>query len=174
MERTACKLRFYFRSEDRKEFGEPGRMRGPGWRGDEVAVGDGFGHGKIDVSAAGLRDVGADGRIRTALLPRQYAGGSENLRGVTDRGNGFVGPGKVMNGLQDSRVQTDVFRCAAARENERVIFFRLDLVKCGVQCEVVPSLFGVRLIPFEIMDSGANELTGFLARADNMNRVSHH
>src|SRR5882762_7358095 len=99
MQRTACKLRFYFRSQDRKEFGEPGWMRGPGWRGDEVAVGDGIGHGKIDVGAAGLRDFRANGRIRAALLPIQYAGGSENLRGVTDRGNGFLGLGKVMNDL---------------------------------------------------------------------------
>src|SRR6266403_5022658 len=172
MQETAWKSQFYFRAEDHKEFSEPGRMRGPGRRGDEVAVGDGFGHGEIDVRAAGLCDIGANRGVRTALLPLQYAGGSENLRGVTNRRDGLVGLGKVANDFYDSRIQTDVFGCAAARENERVIFFRLNLLKCGVQREIVPSLFGVGLIPFEIMDSGANELTGLFAWAHSVNGVA--
>src|SRR6267378_4940192 len=168
------KLQFYFRAEDRKKFGEPGRMRGPGRRGDEVAVGDGFGHGKIDVGAACLRDVGANGGIRTALLPSQHTGGSQNLRGVTDSGDGFVSLGKVANDLDDTRIEPNVFGCAAAREDKRVIFFRLDLVKCGVQREIVASLFGVGLVAFEIMDGGANELTRLFARANSVNGVADH
>src|SRR5712692_6759280 len=174
MQKTAWKLQFYFRAEDLKKFREPGRMRGPGRSGNEVALGDGFGHGKVDVRAAGLRDVGANGGIRTAPLPFQYAGGSQNLRRVTDRGDGFVGLGKVADDLNDTRIEANVFRSAPARENERVILFRLDLVKCGVQREIVAALLGVGLIPFEIMDSGANELTGLFARANSVNVVADH
>jgi hypothetical protein len=97
MQKVVWKLKFYFRAEDRKKFGQPGRMRGPRRRSNEIAVGDGFGNGQIDVRAAGLCDIGANRWISTALLPIQYAGSSENLRGVTDRGDGFVGLGKVAN-----------------------------------------------------------------------------
>jgi len=66
-------------------------MRGPRRRSNEIPVGDRFGHGQIDVRAPGLCDIGANGGISAALLPFQYAGGGENLRGVTDGGDGFVG-----------------------------------------------------------------------------------
>src|SRR6267142_4567802 len=97
MQKMAWRLQLYFRAEDRKKFGEPGRMRGPRRRCNEIAVGDGFGHGQIDVRAPGLRDIWAHRWIRAALLPFQYSGGSENLRGVTDRGDGFIGLRKVAN-----------------------------------------------------------------------------
>src|SRR6266850_406581 len=116
--KKAWKLQFYSRAEDRKEFGEPCRMRGPGRGGDEVAVGYGFGHSEIDIRAAGLCDVGANGWISTALLPFEHAGRGENLRGVTDRGDGFVGLGKVANEFDDARIEANVFRRAAARENQ--------------------------------------------------------
>src|SRR6266403_3246961 len=97
MQKMAWRLQLYFRAEDRKKFGEPGRMRGPRRRSNEIAVGDGFGHGQIDVRAAGPCDIGANCGISAALLPFQYTGSSENLRAVTDRGDGFIGLGKVAN-----------------------------------------------------------------------------
>src|SRR5882672_10443230 len=172
MEKTAWKLQFYFCAKDRKKFGDPGRMRGPGRRSDEVAVGDGFGHGKIGVRAAGLCDVGANGGIGTALLPFQYAGGSENLSGVTDRGDGFIGLGKMANEFDDTRIEANVFGCAAAGENQGVVVFGFDLVESGVESEIVTALFGIGLIPFEIMNRGANEFTGFFAGANRVNSVA--
>ena len=115
-------------------------MRRPRRRSYEISIGERFGHGEIDVRAPGLCHIGADSRIGTALLPFQYAGGSEDLRGVADRGDGFAGLGKVADDFYHSRIQTDVFGCAAARENERVILFGLDLLKRGVQREIVASL----------------------------------
>src|SRR5882724_2720934 len=149
-------------------------MRGPGCRGDEIAVGDGFGHGEIDVGTAGLCDVWADGRIGAALLPFQDTSRGEDLRGVTDRRDGFVGLGKVVNDFDDTRIEANIFGCAATGEDESVVLFGLDLVERGVESEIVTALFGVGLLAFEIMDSGSNELTGFLARANSVNRVPHH
>src|SRR5882724_5064207 len=146
-------------------------MRGPGWRGDEIAVGNGFGHGEIDVGTACLCDVGTDGRIGAALLPFQDACCGKDLRGVADGGNRLIGLGKVVNDFDDTRIEANIFGCAATGEDESVVLFGLDLVERGVESEIVTALFGVGLIPFEIMDSGSNELTGFLARANSVNRV---
>src|SRR6266436_4535967 len=104
MQKMAWRLRLYFRAEDRKKFGEPGGMRGPRRRCNQIAVGDRFGHSEIDVGAAGLSNIGAHRRISAALLPFQYTGSSENLRGVTDRGEGTIGRGKVATDFSDSRL----------------------------------------------------------------------
>jgi len=75
----------------------------------------------------------------------------------------------MLNDFDDTRIEANVFRGAAAGENQRVILFRLDLIKCGVQREIVPALLRIGLIPFEIMDGRANELTGLFARANSVN-----
>src|SRR5229473_723126 len=80
----------------------------------------------------------------------------------------------MLNDFDDTRIEANVFRRAAARENQRVILFRLDLIKCGVQREIVAALLRIGLIPFEIMDGGANELTGLFARANSVNGVADH
>ena len=68
-------LKLDARAQHREEFREPRGMRGPGWRGDEIAVGDSFGHSKTDVRATSQCNVGADGGISTALFPFEDAGG---------------------------------------------------------------------------------------------------
>jgi hypothetical protein len=65
-------------------------MRGPSRRADEVSVGDGFGHGEIDVGAAGAGDIETDGGIGAALLPFQDACGGENLRSVANGCDWFL------------------------------------------------------------------------------------
>jgi hypothetical protein len=89
-------------AEDDEEFGEPCRMRGPGGGGDEVAVGDGLGHGETDVGAAGERNVRGGGRIGAALFPLEDTGGGEDLRGVADGGDGFVGFREMVNDFDDA------------------------------------------------------------------------
>src|SRR6266403_513295 len=78
-------------AEDHEEFGEPGVERWPGRAGDQVAVSDGIGHGEIDISASRESNVRAGGRIGAALLSFKDSSGSENLRGVTDGGEGLIG-----------------------------------------------------------------------------------
>src|SRR5437016_11821386 len=112
------KLRFYFCAENGKKFGEPGRMRGPGRRSDEVAVGDGIGHGEIDVDAAGLGDVGSDGGIGAALFSLKHASRGEDLRGMTDGGNRLAPFGKVANDFDDTRIEANVFRRPSTWKDE--------------------------------------------------------
>ena len=63
---SAAKSKSNAGAEDGEELGEPRGMRGPGRRGDKVAVRDRFGHGEIDVGAASACDVGADSGISAA------------------------------------------------------------------------------------------------------------
>ena len=65
-------------------------MRRPGRGGDEIAVGNGIGHGEVDVGAAGLGNIGADRGISAALFPLKDAGSGENLCGVTDGSDGLI------------------------------------------------------------------------------------
>src|SRR5260370_42313414 len=98
-------------------------MRGPGWGGDEVAVGDGFGHGEIDVGAAGLGDVRANGWVGAAFFPSDDICRGKDLCGVTNGGDGLVSFGKVMNDFDDARVEAEVFGSAPARDDHGVVVF---------------------------------------------------
>jgi hypothetical protein len=161
-------------AEDGKEFGEPGGMRGPGWSGDEIAINDSFRHSEIDESAAGSRDVRTNRRIRTAPFPLEDAGGCQDLRGVADRSNRFVGLREVLNDFDHAWVEPNVFGRAAAGNNQSVILFRLDLIERGVEREIVTSLFGIGLVTFEIMNCGADVFAGFFAGTHSVNRVADH
>src|SRR5947207_9069942 len=121
-------LEFDARAEDGKEFGEPGGMRGPGRRGDQVAVGHGFRHGQVDVRAASLADVGTNGGIGTALFPFEDSRGGEDLRGVADGCDGFVGLGVVVDDFDHAWDEADVFGGTTAGENQGVVVFGPDLV----------------------------------------------
>src|SRR5580692_8153918 len=79
-----------------------------------------------------------------------------------------------MNDLDDPGVEPKVFDGAAARNHERVVILRLDLIESGVQREIVAALLCIRLLTFEIVDAGRNELAGFFPRTDRVNRVSDH
>src|SRR6266436_2459428 len=83
---------FDFCAQDSEKLCEPGGVRGPSWRGDKVAVSNGLGHCQIDVRAAGLSDVGANGGISAAFSSLQDASGSKDLRSVANGRDGFVSP----------------------------------------------------------------------------------
>src|SRR5260370_961130 len=58
-------------------------MRGPGWRGDEIAVGDSFGHGEIYVGTPGLCDVGTDAILWVGLVVVEVMdGGADGFAGL--------------------------------------------------------------------------------------------
>jgi len=84
------KSQFDFCAQDSEKLCEPGGVRGPGWRGNKVAVGNGLGHCQIDVRATGLGDVGANGGIGATLLTLQDASGGQDLRSVADRADRFA------------------------------------------------------------------------------------
>src|SRR5580704_12420428 len=168
------KLRLHLRAQDAEELCQPGVERGPGRAGDEVAVNDGVGHGQTYVGAASESNVWTGGRVCTALLSLEDVGDGENLRGVADGGEGFVGLRKVMDDFDDAWVEAKVFGRATARDDERVIVFRLDVVEGGVESEIVAALLCIRLIAFEIVDAGGNDVAGFLTGTDSMDVVANH
>jgi hypothetical protein len=168
------KLRLNLGAEDAEELGEPGVERGPGRAGDEIAVNEGVGHGQTYVGAASESNVWTGGRVCTALLSPEDVRDGENLRGVADGGEGFVGFRKVMDDFDDAWVEAKVFGRAAARDDEGVIVFRLDVVEGGVESEIVAALLCIRLIAFEIVDAGGNDVAGFFTGTDSMDGVANH
>src|SRR5580693_6660183 len=168
------KLRLYLRAQDAEELCEPGVQRGPGRAGDEVAVNEGFGHGQTYVGAASESNVRTGGRVCTALLSLEDVGYGENLRGVADGGEGFVGLRKMMDDFDDAWVEAKVFGRAAARDDEGVIVFRLDVVEGGIESEIVAALLCICLIAFEIVDAGGNDVAGFFTGTDSMDGVANH
>ena len=149
-------------------------MRGPGRRGDQVAVGDGFRHGQVDVRAASLADVGTNGGIGTALFPFEDSRGGEDLRGVADGCDGFVGLGVVVDDFDHAWDEADVFGGTTAGENQGVVVFGPDLVERAIESEIVAALFGVGLVAFEIVDRGADGFAGFFSGAHRMDGMADH
>src|SRR5258708_21666277 len=76
--------------------------------------------------------------------------------------------------FDDARDEADVFRSAASGKYEGTVIFGFDLVKRGVESEIVAALFGIGLIAFEIVNGGADMLTGFFPRADRVDRMAYH
>ena len=161
-------------AEDREKLCQPRGMRRPGWRGNQVAVGHGVGHSQVHERASGARDIGRDSRVTAAAAPLENARRGENLRGVTNRGDGLVGAYEVANDFKDARIQANVFRSAAAGKKQSVVGVGLNVVERGVESEVVAAFFAVGLIAFEVVDRGANELAGFLSGAAGVNLMADH
>ena len=160
--------------EDFVELCEPGGVCGPGGAGDEVAVGDGLGHLERDEGAAGEFDLGGACGVGVEALAGDDTGGSEDLRTVAERCDGFVGLGEVADDVEDFGVEAEVLGSAAAWDDETVVVLRLDVGEGGVEDEVVASLFGVGLVAFEVVDGSADELTGLLVGTDCVDSVSDH
>src|SRR5258708_37747727 len=80
----------------------------------------------------------------------------------------------MLDKFDDAGDEADVFRSAPAWNDESVVIFRLDVVKRGVENEIMAALFRVGLIAFEIVDGGADVLTGFFSGADGVNRMAYH
>src|SRR6202521_898132 len=161
-------------AEDDEEFGEPGRVRGPSRRGDEVAVGDGFGHGEIDVGATCLRDVRSDRRISAAPSSFEDTCRGEDLCRMADGGDRFVRLCEMMDDFDDARDEANIFGCATSGEDQGVVLLGLDLIEGGVKREVVATLFGVGLIALEIVDGGADGFARFFAGTDGVDGGADH
>src|SRR5678815_5227564 len=116
-------------------------MRRPGRCGDQVLVGNGLVHGNIDECSAGLRDIRRDRRIATDLSSIYHAGRSKYLRRMTDRRKRLLRGSEMPHGVEYFGVQPKIFRSLSAGNDESVIVVRLDVIKCGVQREIVAALF---------------------------------
>ncbi|MDT4865740.1 hypothetical protein FQZ97_1005630 [compost metagenome] len=93
---------------------------------------------------------------------------------MTHRGNRFVGLGEGLYQGQHIGIQTQVFRGAAAGNQQAVVILGLDLGKVEVQGEVMPGFFAIGLVAFEIVDGGAHGLPGDFIRAYRMHGMTDH
>ncbi|SCU77220.1 conserved hypothetical protein [Cupriavidus necator] len=162
------------RAQHGKELRQPGRMRGPGRGSDEVAVGMGLVNGNIGIGAAGQLYLGRAGRVGGAGLAFEHACRGQQLGAVADRGDRLVRLGEVAHDLQHARVQAQVFRGAAAGDDQCVVTGGGDLGKGRVEGEVVAALFGVGLVALEVMDGGGAGVARLLVRAGRMHGVADH
>src|SRR6266403_3178860 len=79
-----------------------------------------------------------------------------------------------MDNFNDAQVEPEVFRGAATRYDQSIVVFVLDLVESGIEREIMPTLFGVRLVAFEIVDGRADDLAGFFAGTDSVDGMDNH
>lgn len=156
-----------------QELRQPCRMRGPGRRRHQVAVGVGLVDADLGVGAAGqahFRRAGGIGRARAAF---QDARGRQQLGAMADGGDRLSGLVESAHDLQHLFVQAQVFRRASARDHQAVVGIGLDAVEVIVQGEIVAALFAVGLRALEVVDGGGDALAGLLAGANRVHRVAH-
>ena len=140
-------------------------MRRPRGAGHKIAIDNCFGHCDFSKRATRARDFRRARGITTDLLPFQDTRSGEHLRTMAERSNRLVRGSKVTNNLQYSRVQANIFRSAAARNDQGVVILRLYVVEGGIKREIVAALFGVGLVTLKIVNRGAYGVAGFLAGA---------
>ena len=93
---------------------------------------------------------------------------------MADRCNRFAGSKELLHDLQDAGIQTDVFRCAPAGNEQACIVLCLHRIEVRSQREVVPAEFGIGLLAEEIMNRRGNGFTGLLVRADSIHLVAQY
>ena len=167
-------LRMDLGPEHVQELGEPGGMCRPGRGSHQVAIHVGLVDADVHVLPAGARHVRPHGRVRRAAFPLENACRRQDLRSVTDGGEGLVRLGKVADDLQDILVQTNVLRRSATRNDQGVIGLGLYIGEGGVEGEVVTRLFAVGLIPLEVVHRRPNLFSRLLAGTHGVHRVPHH
>src|SRR4051812_39517742 len=91
---------------------------------------------------------------------------------MADGGNRFSGIEEVPDRFDDVGIEAQIFRRAAAGDDEGIVIFGPYAVESGVQREVMAAFFGIGLVAFEIMNGGGYRLAGFLAGADSVDRVA--
>jgi len=69
-------------------------------------------------------------------------------------------------------VVSKVLRSAPARQHQRVVVGRIDLLQRGSQLEVVSSRLHIRLVAAEVMDCGLDRFAGLIVRTHRVHVVS--
>src|SRR5215469_5617425 len=167
-------LQFDAGAEDREELREPGGMGRPCGAGDQVPVRYGFIHRDIGECAACRSYLRRNRRIATAFSALQPVRGRQYLRAMAKGRNGLFRVGEVPNDFQYTWVQANVFRSATTRNDERIITFGLDIIKSGIEREIVTALFGISLVAFKIVNGSAHHFAGLFAGTNRVNVVTYH
>ncbi len=69
-------------------------------------------------------------------------------------------------------VEAQIFRRPAARNDQGVVFFRLDVGEGRVEREIVAALLAISLLALEIVNRCGDGLPGRLARADGVDAMA--
>ena len=154
------------------ELADDGGVAGPCRSGDEVAVDNSLVYRNFNIGSAGKCDVRTDCGICGCLITLEDTGCSKDLRAVADCRDGFFGCKEFAHDFQDTRIQADVFRCAAAGNEQAFVVFGFDSIKVSCQSKVVASEFCICLLAEEVMDCSCNGFSRLLVRADSIYLIS--
>ena len=149
-------------------------MGRPGRGGDEIVVDQGAGQGDFHIRAADSADFWGDGGVGGDTAMFQDVGGGQDLEAVANGGDGFGKGKEVPDDFQNALVEPQIFRGAAAWDDEGIILGQVDVVERGGQGEVVPWLLGVGLIAFEVVNGGADFFAGGFSGTNGIDPVPEH
>ena len=91
---------------------------------------------------------------------------------MTDRRHRFVRGKEVAHRVQQRLVQPQILRRSPTGNHEGVVALGAHVGERGIDGEIMTPFLRVRLIALEVMDGRTNRLSGFLARANGVYRVS--
>ena len=92
---------------------------------------------------------------------------------MADSCDGLVVLHKVPHNLKHARVQSEIFRRSTTRQDQSIIFGRINIVKGRVERKVVPALLGIGLVALKVMDGCRHTIASALVRTDCMDRVAN-
>ena len=155
---------------------DPRGMRRPRGGGDQIAVNVGIVETgtRGDIFPTRQFHLRLHGGIGTALAAFQNPGCGEDLRPVANRGDWFVRCGKMLHDFQDAGVHPQILGSPTAGNDERVVLCFLNRGKIGIQAEIVPSFFAVRLLPFKIVNRGGDRFSRLFARTNRIHLMADH
>ncbi len=87
---------------------------------------------------------------------------------------GLPASAKWLTAAMHLGIEAQVFRGAAAGDDQGVVVGRLDVGEGGVEGEVVARLFAVGLVALEVVHGGLDLLAGLLAGADRVHGMADH
>lgn len=115
-------------------------MRRPRGRCDQIAVHVSLGHPHVHVPSAGNVYFRADRRICTHRAALHDSGRGQQLRPVAERSHRFLHIKEMTDNIEHPAVQPQVFGRTPAWDDQRIVRFRLHLVKIRIECKIVASL----------------------------------
>ena len=135
---------------------------------DKVAIDAGGIEWYLRIATPGELNFGAAGGVAGAGAVGKDSCSGEQLDAMADGGDGFTCLVKVPYKLQDAGIQPQVFRCPSTWNEESVVVCGVSRIKIGVQGEIMPGLFAVCLITFEVMHGRPHTVSGLFARANGI------
>jgi hypothetical protein len=91
---------------------------------------------------------------------------------MANREDRFFSIHEMFSDFENTRVESQIFRCSSTWQDNAVIVLWLDIAEGIIESEVVSRLFSVSLVTFEVMNRGFDFVSSFFFWAHNMNSVA--